>query len=266
MSTGIKFAVDLLGLWAVRKSLRLLDLQDRVCIESRFTRQCSRRRRKPTILLNMDTVTVLFPADEAGTAPIAEFADDFRAASLFPVFEPLLFDLNRAINNCELVLRGTRRDRYAPIMYSGPRLRAEQFRELYQAIEDRHWRMVTDHYVYGFNHYHYNVAYVHVVNEPYLAIPEMAIGGVSQYAIDQEFPQGFALKDLDAQSPRFLERVSTPIDGQWYRDIVAQRGHVRFGEYAANLIAQGWVNLKRYAGATNEWRMRYFGPFAVWCG
>ena len=78
----------------------------------------------------MDTLTVLFPADEAGAAPIAEFADDFKAADLFPVFEPLLFDLNRAINSRELVLYGTRRDQHAPMMYRGPRLRAEQYRKL----------------------------------------------------------------------------------------------------------------------------------------
>lgn len=203
----------------------------------------------------MDTLTVLFPADEAGAAPIAEFADDFKAADLFPVFEPLLFDLNRAINSRELVLYGTRRDQHAPMMYRGPRLQAEQYRKLYQLVEGRHWRMITDHYVYEFDHYHRNAPYVHVVNEPYLAIPEMAIGGISQYAIDRKFPHGFALKDLDAQSSRFLERVGTPIEDQWYRDIVAQRDHARFGGYADNLVAQEWVNLKRYADATNEWRM-----------
>lgn len=206
----------------------------------------------------MDTLTVLFPVDEAGAAPIAEFADDFKAADLFPVFEPLLFDLNRAINSRELVLYGTRRDQHAPMMYRGPRLQAEQYRKLYQLVEGRHWRMITDHYVYEFDHYHRNAPYVHVVNEPYLAIPEMAIGGISQYAIDRKFPHGFALKDLDAQSSRFLERVGTPIEDQWYRDIVAQRDHARFGGYADNLVAQEWVNLKRYADATNEWRVRYF--------
>lgn len=179
----------------------------------------------------MDTLTVLFPVDEAGAAPIAEFADDFKAADLFPVFEPLLFDLNRAINSRELVLYGTRRDQHAPMMYRGPRLQAEQYRKLYQLVEGRHWRMVSDHYAYKFNHYHWNAPYGHVVNEPYLAITETTIGGASQYAINRKFPEGFALKDLDAQSPRFLGRVSTPIDGQWYRDIVAQRGHVRFGEW-----------------------------------
>ena len=125
----------------------------------------------------MDTLTVLFPADEAGAAPIAEFADDFKAADLFPVFEPLLFDLNRAINSRELVLYGTRRDQHAPMMYRGPRLQAEQYRKLYQLVEGRHWRMITDHYVYEFDHYHRNAPYVHVVNEPYLAIPEMAMAG-----------------------------------------------------------------------------------------
>lgn len=223
----------------------------------------------------MDRMIIMFPAKAGMRDVVDAFADEYAVVQRMSFFDIVLFDFDSAVEAGELILSRQPENPKAPMMYRGPRLSIAQYKELFSAAKAADYRMITNDWQYGRLH-RFAFDNGHVVGETHRDTPESrdvswnhswytGYGNMHRCLLGEDRSYAKApnsrgrrriAKDLDADSrvvAEFDELTREFFDG-------LRTQYLREDDYGLyrNLIIQEYVELKRYDGATNEWRGRFF--------
>lgn len=219
----------------------------------------------------MDGFIIMFPSRPGSWEVIEDFAEEYAVAGSMPLFDVVLFDAEKAVDEETLHFNRRPRNFGAPVMYRGPRLSLLQYKSLYKAAEKLGIRMITDDWRYASVH-RFTFDNYHVLGETHRDTPETrSMSRRSGYCeCDGDYRRTLAdsqggwktvansngrkkvMKNLDADN-RVVATFEDMLEEEFGRLLdkhLNKDDDVIYG----NLIVQEWVELKRYGAVTNEWR------------
>lgn len=223
----------------------------------------------------MDRMIIMFPAKAGEWDIVNDFMDEYTVVREMPFFDVVLFDFSSAVGKGELRLSRQPDYSKAPAIYRGPRLTISQYKKLFSAAKAAGIRMTTDGWDYGqlhrfaFNNYHVigethrdtpsscDVSWNHSWYTGYSNMHRCLAGEDRSYTrVPNSRGQRRIAKDLDADSR--VVAVFDKLTSEFFDELRAR--YLKEDDYDLyrNLIIQEYVELKRYEGATNEWRGRFF--------
>lgn len=206
--------------------------------------------------------TILFPGDYFSlNAPNDNFRPEFDAVIATEGMEAALFNFDDFIEGSSLALNESVEHLPNLVVYRGWMMKPEQYRRFHDDLVSLGFEPLVSPLCYERMHCFPNAAEVFDGQTPrFMAFPEK--GG--QVNIDADVVNGafecFMVKDYvkSAKNTNFPAFIETPVSQEeldgYIRDFARRRGSL----FTGGIVLKEYVDLKKYEGATNEWRQFVF--------
>ncbi len=208
-------------------------------------------------------ITVLFPSDYFNLhKPDENFIKEYRAVSENSDIQVLLFSYDEYLNSGTIRLNSTSFSD-CPVIYRGWMLKPDQYADLYHRLQKLGMKLITSPQDYKRMHTFPEI-YPELKNDTAAMLVYNSPMQINYEQIRKTFRRCM-IKDYvkSVKGTDFPKCISTEIGEDEFRSLIRQFISYRGDLYTGGICIKEFLELKRYGGKTNEYRVFYCNHQAI---
>ncbi len=204
-----------------------------------------------------DTKTILFPCDYFNNKAVdPDLKQEYEAALQTGLFNVILFDYDRYLESGKLTISPLP-DEPIKAAYRGWMLKPDKYKEFYGLLQERNITLITPPQEYEFFHIFPNV-YPYLKADTAKMIVFDSPKDIDLNVAQKEFKR-FMVKDFvkSVKGTSFPKYFDSSITEAEFNESMKLFMEYRGDLYTGGICFKEYLDLKRYDGKTNEYRMFY---------
>ena len=211
---------------------------------------------------NVMEATILFPGDYfSPEVPASNYRAEFEAAAAVDGIRPMVFNFEEYIEGAPLRIYGDASSLPELPIYRGWMMTPDQYERFYIDLVSRGFDPLTKPLCYDRMHRFPSVYEMFKGQTPRIMTFPVDRGRVAVDAdlVNKAFKR-FMVKDYvkSVKGTSFPQYIDTPIKQEKLDALIDEFIRLRGSLFTGGIVLKEHVNLKRYGGTTNEWRMFCF--------